>query len=100
MESFKETGILVFTQKCFKQLGICQEIDAQWFLKALQHLGIAAHLPSKDELKRYLIPAALPQSSRDQKPTASVAPLCLSYTTEEDAGSFQYSYMPRGVFCH
>ena len=99
MESFKETGILVFTRKCFKQLGICQEMNAQWFLKALQHLGIAAHLPSKDGLERYFIPAALPQSSRDQKPTASVAPLCLTYTTEEDAGSSQYSYMPRGVFC-
>ena len=99
MESFKETGILVFTQKCFKQLGICQEMDAQWFLKALQHLGIAAHLPSKYGLKRYFIPAALPQSSRDQKPTASVAPLCLTYTTEEDAGSSQHSYTPRGVFC-
>ena len=99
MESFKETGILVFTQKCFKQLGICQEMDAQWFLKALQHLGIAAQLPSKDELERYFIPAALPQRPRDQKPTASVAPLCLTYTTEEGAGSSQYSYMPRGVFC-
>ena len=102
MESFKETGILVFTQKCFKQLGICQEMDSQWFLKALQHLGIAAHLPaqlpSKDRLERYFIPAALPWSSRDQKPTASVAPLCLAYT-EEDAGSSQYSYMPQGVFC-
>ena len=99
MESFKETGILVFTQKCFKQLGICQEMDAQWFLKALRHLGIAAYLPSKDGLERYFIPAALPQSSRDEKPTASVAPLCLTYTTEEDTGSSQYSYMPRGVFC-
>ena len=99
MESFKETGILVFTQNCFKQLGICQEMDAQWFLKALHHLGIAAQLPSKDGLESYFIPAALPQSSRDQKPTASVAPLCLTYTTEEDTGSSQYSYMPRGVFC-
>ena len=99
MQSFKETGILVFSQKCFKQLGICQEIDAQWFLKSLQHLGIAAQLPSKDGLERYFIPAALPQSSREQKPTASLAPLCLTYTTEEDAGSSQYSYMPRGVFC-
>ena len=99
MESFKETGILIFHQKCFKQLGICQEIDAQWFLKALQHLGIAAHLPRKDGAERYFIPAALPQSSRGQKPTASVAPLCLTYTTEEGAGSSQNSYMPQGVFC-
>ena len=99
IESFKETGILAFTQKCFKQLGICQEMDAQWFLKALQHLGIAAQLPSKDGLERYFIPAALPQSLGDQRPIASVAPLCLTYTTEEDTGSSQYSYMPRGVFC-
>ena len=99
MESFKDTGILVFTQKCFKQLGICQEMDAQWFLKALQHLGIAARLSCKDGLERYFIPAALPQNSSDQNPTPSVAPLCLTYTTDEGAGSSCYSYMPQGVFC-
>ena len=48
METLKETGILTFTQECFKQLGICQTMDARWFLKALQHLGIAAELHSKD----------------------------------------------------
>ena len=74
MEFFKETGILILSKNCFKQLGICQEMDAQWFLKALEHLGIAAHLPSKDGLERYFIPAALPQSSRDKEPTPSVAP--------------------------
>ena len=99
METLKETGILVSTQECFKQLGICQKMDAQWFLKALQHLGIAAHLPCKDEQERYFIPAVLPQSSGSQNPTPSVAPLCLTYTTEEGAGSSQYSYMPQGVFC-
>ena len=99
METLKETGILISTQKSFKQLGICQKMDAQWFLKALQHLGIAAHLPCKDGLERYFIPAVLPQSSGSQNPTASVAPLCLTYMTEEGAGSSQYSYMPQGVFC-
>ena len=99
MESFKETGILILSQNSFKQLGICQEMDAQWFLKALEHLGITTHLPSKDGLERYFIPAALPQSSRDKKPTPSVAPLCLTYSTEEYAGFSQYSYMPQGVFC-
>ena len=99
MEAFKETGILVSTHECFKQLGICQKIDAQWFLKALQHLGIAAHLPSKDGLERYFIPAVLPQSAGSQNPSPSVAPLCLTYTTEEGAGSSWYSYMPQGVFC-
>ena len=99
METFKEKGILIYTQRCFKQLGICQKMDAQWFLKALQHLGIAAHLPSKDGLERYFIPAVLPLSSRNQNPTPSVAPLCLTYTSEEGAGSSLYSYMPQGVFC-
>ena len=78
MESFKETGILVFTEKCFTQLGICQEMDAQWFLKALQHLGIAARMHSSDDVQEYFIPAALPQSSPMQDPAASVAPLCLT----------------------
>ena len=99
MEAFKETGILISTQTFFKQLGICQKMDAQWFLKALQHLGIAAHLPCKDGLERYFIPAVLPQSSGSQNPTPSVAPLCLTYTTEEGAGSSRYSYLPQGVFC-
>ena len=99
METLKETGILVSTQECFQQLGICQKMDAQWFLKALQHLGIAAHLPCKDGLERYFIPAVLPQSSGSQNPTPSVAPLCLTYMTEEGAGSSRYSYLPQGVFC-
>ena len=99
MEVFKETGILVSTQECFKQVGICQTMDARWFLKALQHLGIAAHLPFKDGLERYFIPAVLPQSSGSQNPTPSVAPLCLTYTIEEGAGSSWCSYMPQGVFC-
>ena len=99
MEALKETGILISTQKSFKQLGICQKMDAQWFLKALQHLGIAAHLPCKDGLERYFIPAVLPQSSGSQNPTPSVAPLCLTYMTEEGAGSSRYSYLPQGVFC-
>ena len=97
MENFKETGILIFTQECLKQLGICQKMDARWFLKALQHLGIAAELPSKDGCQEYFIPAVLPQSLAVQDPVASVAPLCLTYTIKW--GSASYSYLPQGVFC-
>ena len=97
METLKETGILVSTQECFKQLGICQKMDAQWFLKALQHLGIAAELHSKDGCQEYFIPAVLPQSLSTQDPVASVAPLCLTYTIKW--GSASYSYLPQGVFC-
>ena len=102
MESFKETGILVFTQKCFKQLEICQEMDAQWFLKALQHLGIAAQLLSSNkdcnDCQEYFIPAVLPQSVPTQDPVASVAPLCLTYKIKLGRTS-SYTFMPRGVFC-
>ena len=97
MEAFKETGILDSTQVCFKQLGICQKMDAQWFLKALQHLGIAAELHSKDGCQEYFIPAVLPQSLSTQDPVASVVPLCLTYTIKW--GSASYSYLPQGVFC-
>ena len=97
METLKETGILVSTQECFKQLGICQKMDALWFLKALQHLGIAAELHSKDGCQEYFIPAVLPQSLSTQDPVASVAPLCLTYTIKW--GSASYSYLPQGVFC-
>ena len=102
MESFKETGILVYSQKCFKQLGICQEMDAQWFLKALQHLGIAAQLHSNSEdcnnCQEYFIPAALPQSVPTQDPVASVSPLCLTYKIKAGTTS-SYTFMPQGVFC-
>ena len=98
MESFKETGILVFTHKCFKQLGICQEMDAQWFLKALQHLGIAARVHSSDDVQEYFIPAVLPHNLPSQDPVASVAPLCLTYTIKGGTTSL-YTFMPQGVFC-
>ena len=99
MQDFKNTGILIDTLLLDRGLGMNPEMDPKWFLKALQHLGIAAHLPSKDGSERYFIPAVLPQSSGSQNPTPSVAPLCLTYTTEEGAGYSQYSYMPQGVFC-
>ena len=102
MESFKETGILVFSQKCFQQLGICQEMDAQWFLKALQHLGIAAQLHSNSEdcndCQEYFIPAVLSQILPTQDPVASVSPLCLTYKIKAGTTSL-YTFMPRGVFC-
>ena len=108
MESFKETGILVFTQTtqttqtCFKQLGIRQEMDAQWFLKALQHLGIAAQLHSNSEdcndCQEYFIPAVLPQILPAQDPVASVSPLCLTYKIKAGTTS-SYTFMPQGVFC-
>ena len=99
MQDFKNTGILIDTPLLHRGLGMSPAMDPKWFLKALQHLGIAAHLPSKDGPERYFIPAVLPQSSGSQNPTPSVAPLCLTYTTEEGAGSSQYSYLPQGVFC-
>ena len=99
MREFKNTGILAFTQQLSKGLKMNSEMDPKWFLGALQHLGIAAHLPSKGGQERYFIPAVLPQSSVSQKPTSSVAPLCFTCMTEEGAFSSPYSYMPQGVFC-
>ena len=96
MATFKQTGILVFTEKLFQELEISQEMDPHWFLGALQHLGIAARMPSKDQVE-YFIPAALPQKSATPDLQATVDPLCLTYTTRY--GSFSFSEMPRGVFC-
>ena len=98
MESFKETEILVFSQKIFKQLGICQKINARWFMKALQHLGMAAQLHSSDDCQEYFIPAVPPQTLATQNPVASVAPLCLTYTIKSHSVSL-YTSMPQGVFC-
>ena len=99
MQDFKNTGILAFTQQLREGLNMNLEINQKWFLGALQHLGIAAHLPSKGGQERYFIPAVLPQSSVSQKPASSVAPLCFTCTTEDGAFSSPYSYMPQGVFC-
>ena len=97
VDTFRKTGILVFTSEIFQDLEMSQEMDPHWFLHALQHLGIAARLPCKDRLE-YFIPAALPQKAANTDPLASVAPLCLAYTNKEGA-VFSYSDMPRGVFC-
>ena len=99
MRDFKNTGILIATPQLYQSLGMSPAMDPKWFLEALQHLGIAAHLPCKDGPERFFIPAVLPQSSENQNPTPSVAPLCLTYTTEEGAGFSRYSYLPQGVFC-
>ena len=98
MKDLKSRGIFADTPELFTALKMNPEMDSKWFLEALQHLGIAAHMPCKDRIKKYFIPAVLPQKSGNQKPTPSVAPLCLTYTTEEVARSSQY--VPRGVFCH
>ena len=77
-------------------------MDAQWFLKALQHLGIAAQLQSNNkdcnDWQEYFIPAVLSQSLPTQDPVASVAPLCLTYKIKAGTTS-SYTFMPQGVFC-
>ena len=77
-------------------------MDAQWFLKALQHLGIATQLHSNNEdcndCQEYFIPAVLPQILPSQDPVASVAPLCLTYKIKAGTTS-SYTFMPQGVFC-
>ena len=97
VDTFRKTGILVFTPEIFQDLEISQEMDPHWFLCALQHLGIAARLPCKDR-REYFIPAALPQKAVNMDRLASVPPLCLTYEIKEGAVS-SYSDMPRGVFC-
>ena len=62
MREFKNTGILAFTQQLRKGLKMNPEMDPKWFLDALQHLGIAAHLSSKGGRERFFIPAVLSQS--------------------------------------
>ena len=99
MREFKNTGIFVNTPQLYRDLKMTPEMDQNWFLGSLHHLGIAAQVPCKDGLERYFIPAALPQSSTSQKPTPSVAPLCFTYTTKGGHDSSGYSYMPHGVFC-
>ena len=96
MQDFKNHGVVANTPQLFKDLKMNPEMDPKWFLEALQHLGIAARLPSKERLE-YFIPAALPQNSAILDPPASVAPLCLTYKIKD--GIYSFTDMPRGVFC-
>ena len=98
MERFKKTGILVFAHEFFKELDMNPEMDLRWFLKVLCQLGIAACLPTKEQLE-YFIPAVLPHIAMLQDPLASVAPLCLSCKIGKGA-VFSYNDLPQGVFCH
>ena len=98
MRDFKETGILVDISQLSRDLEFNPDMNPKWFLHALQHLGIAARLPSSGQLVEYFIPAALPQRAAILDPPASVAPLCLTYTIMGSA-VLPSSDMPRGIFC-
>ena len=95
LATFKDKGILAFTPKLFQDLEMSEQINPFWFLRALEHLGIAACLPCKD--LQYIIPAALPQKAAERRLKASVEPLCFTYEMKD--GIFQVYDMPRGVFC-
>ena len=95
LATFKDKGILAFTPKLFQDLEMSEQINPFWFLRALEHLGIAARLPCKD--LQYIIPAALPQKAAERCLKASVEPLCFTYEMKD--GIFQVYDMPRGVFC-
>ena len=95
LATFKDKGILAFTPKLFQDLEMSEQINPFWFLRALEHLGIAARLPCKD--LQYIIPAALPQKPAERCLKASVEPLCFTYEMKD--GIFQVYDMPRGVFC-
>ena len=97
MRSFKNTGILSYSQPLFQQLGMSLEVNPIWLLSALEYLGIAAQMPFKDHLQ-YFIPAVLPQSSTIQQPSASFAPLCFTYKIQEGAEIF-YNHLPRDIYC-
>ena len=95
MKNFKENGI-VDTPELFKNIKMNPHIDQKWFMKVLEHLGIAAGLPGK----RYFIPAALSEKSclSVQHLQASIEPLCFAYKMEVK-GFLPCYDMPRGVFC-
>ena len=98
MDTFKRTGVLVFTPDLFEELGISQEMNPYWFLEALHHLGLAANLSSQGQPESF-IPAVLPQLSDSSNLSASIAPLHFTFKMKEGV-VLSYSDLPRGVFCY
>ena len=88
-DNFVCTDTGVFLKEVSKLLAVQFTDTKSGRMNDLKSRGILADTPE--------LFTVLPQKSGNQKPTPSVAPLCLTYMTEKVARSSQY--VPCGVFC-
>ena len=98
VEAFKEKGILCLDEHLPKELGLSKELDLQWLLRVLCHLGITAPITSDDGPPKHFFPAALRPQGKQELLVGSVAPLLVAFTFKEDAFLVTHD-LPRGIFC-
>ena len=98
VEAFKEKGILCLDEHLPKELGLSKELDLQWLLRVLCHLGITARITSDDGPPKHYLPAALRPRGTQDLLVGSAAPLLIAFAFKEDAFLVTHD-LPRGIFC-
>ena len=97
VKMFKKTGILSLDRRLFNELGIPKEVDPEWLLRCLCHLGVAACLsPAETDTPEYFIPAALPPEDKAVV-CGSVAPLLVAFQFKANAFLAKEDF-PHGIF--
>ena len=97
VKMFKKTGILSLDRGLFKELGISKEVDPEWLLHCLCHLGVAVCLsPAGTDSPEYFIPAALPPEGKAVV-CGSVAPLLVAFQFKANAFRAKEDF-PHGIF--
>ena len=97
VKMFKKTGILSLDRRLLNELGISKEVDPEWLLRCLCHLGVAACLsPAGTDTPEYFIPAALPPEDKAVV-CGSVAPLLVAFQFKANAFHEKEDF-PHGIF--
>ena len=98
VEAFKEKGIFCLDEHLPKELGLSKELDLEWLLRVLCHLGITARITSDVGPPKHFFPAALRPRGTQELLVGSVAPLLVAFAFKEDAFLVTHD-LPRGIFC-
>ena len=105
---FQEKGEILLKdegcQELFSEIGVDSNIDSEWFLKVIHHLGLSAKLSysplvlgeESTMISSYFIPLALPCGRADLPVKSTVAKLCFTLKCWED---LSHTYrLPRVIF--
>ena len=105
---FQEKGEIILKdegcQELFSEIGVDPNIDSEWFLKVIYHLGLSAKLSysplvlgEKSEMfSSYFIPLALPCGRANPPVKSTVAKLCFTLKCWEGLG--RTYRLPRVIF--
>ena len=105
---FQEKGEILLKdegcQELFSEIGVDPNIDSEWFLKVIHHLGLSAKLSfsllvlgeESKMISSYFIPLALPCGRANLPVKSTVAKLCFTLKCWE--GSSRTYRLPRVIF--